>query len=296
MKLLITGVTGSIGTYIVQYAREKGINIAQTSLHGKGGFPCNFLDQKQRTALLEKTRPTHIIHASWLTVHPSYWTSLANLHWAEATLDFHKQFLAQGGQHFLFIGSCAEYSWHQSYMVEDDSLEQPLSLYGEAKLLTSRQLLRDAEERSTKVAIARLFHPFSENENEKRVFPLVVDSLLQGKPIELRNADIYRDIYHSSEASEAIHGLSQNEAHGIFNIARGVPVHLGKFIAEAAKILGREDLLSWTQWHSDIQPGHPQILLGSNAKINPYMPVFTGFTRNLEKLIETRQKHIAQNS
>lgn len=293
MKLLVTGASGSIGRYIVAKAMASGVDIAATSRHGEDSIACDMLDSRQRSDLLLATKPTHIISCAWVTDHPSYWSSIENLSWARATIEFHKQFIAEGGQHFMFVSSCAEYSWGEPLLVEDQSLEKPATFYGDAKLLTSRQLLRDAAEHGTKVAVARLFHPFSEYENPKRVFPYVVDKLLMGEPVHLNNADIYRDIYHAGIAADAINEISRYKANGFYNIAHGEPVHLGDFIAKAADMLKRRELLSWPVWSADVQPGHPQTLLGSGVKVKKFMPISSGLTEGLEVLIEARRKALA---
>lgn len=210
-------------------------------------------------------KASHFIHAAWITKHPDYWDAPENMRWADASIELFEQFAAAGGQHFTFIGSCAEFGWAGEDGPRTNNLGKPRTLYGQSKRRVTDTLHKRADEVGIGFTAARLFFPYGVGENENRVTTLVIDSLLGGKPIHLRQGDIYRDIYSTRSAAAQIVDLSMLGLSGVFDITSGQKTHLGHFLKDnLAAALGAQDLISWDAYDEATQNAdeNPRVLVG----------------------------------
>lgn len=67
---------------------ESGIHWYSTDLFKSGGAE----------RLLDKVRPTHLLHLAWYAEPSQYWTATENFQWVRASLALLQAFAAQGGQ------------------------------------------------------------------------------------------------------------------------------------------------------------------------------------------------------
>lgn len=264
---MISGACGALGRHLTTALKNQGqspISISRSaSQHERAHAVADLL---QPCALdFQARKASHFIHAAWITKHPDYWDAPENIRWADASIELFEQFAAAGGQHFTFIGSCAEFGWAGADGARTDNLGKPRTLYGQSKRRVTDTLRKRADELGIGFTAARLFFPYGAGENENRVTTLVIDSLLGGKPFHLRQGDVYRDIYSTRSAAAHIVELTMSGLSGVFDITSGQKTHLGRFLKDhLAAALGAQDLISWDPYDEATQKPeeNPQVLVG----------------------------------
>lgn len=298
-RILLTGTRGALGGYIKQCLQHGKLNGAHElacisrkrfSERGVKNYHCNFLDKDSVEAIIRDFKPQKAFLIAWETTHGTYWHDQINIKWADSTINFAEQFAKHGGEFITFAGTCAEYQWSSEMMVEGVTPEIPHTLYGKEKLRATHHLLNMQKNGKLNANSCRLFFPYSEHENDNRVTSLVVKSLMEDKPIHLRAGDVYRDICHTQRLAEVMCKMSFAGAGGLFNMSLGKPQHLGKFLKQIAKCMGKEHLVSWDEWNGDDKTGsEPRYLYGSNERVKPYLKISENTNDDIEAFVRKTQ-------
>ena len=244
MKILVTGIGGLVGGHVAREAARAGHEV-----HGIVRKPCkvvcdapltfhvaDLLETRDARNLIERVRPTHIVHAAWETTHGTYWNDPVNWDWVTATASLATAFAAVGGQRFVQIGTCAEYDWGAGICIEGITPERPITQYGLAKL-AAFEAIQNAASGSFQAINARIFFAYGPRENPNRLIPYICQSHASGKVPLLSSGRQQRDLLFIEDVATAILALLQTEKPiaGPVNIGSGRAVSL----AEAASILTR---------------------------------------------------------
>lgn len=250
-RVLVTGPTGFIGRHCLPFLLEKGYEV-----HGvipveaiKPEFPdvqwhvANLLDTACIPSLLEKVKPSHLLHFAWVTTPGAYWTSAENLRWLQTSLELLRVFKSHGGRRVLMAGSCAEYDWRFGYCSENITPLSPDTLYGICKKSLSEILMSSASPEGWSAAWGRIFFLYGAHEHPSRLVPSVINALLDGKPALCTHGNQVRDFLYVEDVASAFAALLDSEVGGAVNIASGEPVTLKNIIYRIAGKLERPDLV-----------------------------------------------------
>src|SRR5262249_4985499 len=133
-------------------------------------------------AIINRVRPSHLLHLAWTTEPGSYWTSPDNVRWLEASLSLLRAFAAHGGERVVMAGTCAEYDWAEGICREYPTPLRPISVDGVCK-----NALREVSESlgtrlGLRTAWGRVFFLYGPHEHPRRLVASVIGSLLHGEP------------------------------------------------------------------------------------------------------------------
>lgn len=250
-RVLVTGATGFIGRHSLPRLRELGYDVYAVSgkrsprEHGEGiAWHCaDLLEPDSAASLVEKVRPTHLLHFAWYAVPGKYWTAPDNLAWVKATAGLMQAFTDRGGQRAVMAGSCAEYDWKFDYCTEELTPCRPATLYGACKHGT--RILLDAWSRQKGLSSAwgRIFFLYGPGEYPSRLIPSVINSLLHGEPARCTHGNQVRDFLHVEDAAAAFAALLDSDVKGAVNIASGVPASIKDVVYTIADHLNRRSLV-----------------------------------------------------
>lgn len=246
--VLVTGGSGFVGRQTHKPLESLGFKVLAPSHRA-----CDLLDPAQMRALLEATRPSHILHCAWEVSHGRFWTAPENLDWVAATLGLARHAATIGVRRFVGVGSCAEYDWSDGGVADraEGDAVLPETLYGKAKLATATLLDACCAEAGMGFAWARLFHLFGPGEHPARFVPSITRPLAEGKPALVRHGALVRDMMRVEDAGAALAALLASEIGGVVNIASGQGVTLGDF---ARRLGGDSPLLTVQNLPAPEQP------------------------------------------
>jgi nucleoside-diphosphate-sugar epimerase len=270
MKVLLTGASGFLGRYVLRQLLQQKIDVVVVGRSCPDGYSGDFIQSDLLQAndcagLIERARPTHLIHLAWYAEHGKYWASPLNLRWLEASIRLVEAFCAAGGQKVVAAGTCAEYDWSCGYCREDATPLKPASMYGTAKDATRRLLAEVCSTQQIPFAWGRIFLPYGNGEDRRRLIPSLVE-VFQGKRPPLGvNASAYRDFLHADDVANGFIRLLLSAAEGSYNIASGRPTQIAEVVRAIASAANGDPRIVLDL--STQRPGEPEILFGDNRKL-----------------------------
>jgi len=271
-KILVTGATGFIGRHALPLLLNKGYEVhavssrpVKTKDKSYIWHQADLTNSKQRTDLITKVDPSHLLHFAWYAEHKKYWTSSKNLKWVQASLNLLDIFHENGGQRVLMAGTCAEYSWKHTEFIESTTPTNPGSLYGTCK--HSLQLILESFSKTKGLSSAwgRIFFLFGPGEHPERLVSFVIQSLLKGKKAPCSKGDQIRDFLYVEDVASAFVSVLESNIQGPVNIGSGEPVKVKDLIALIGKKVGRSDLIRLGE--NPTAPDDPENLVADTTKL-----------------------------
>lgn len=250
---LLSGASGFLGRYAVRALLARGYRVHGISRRPAEHEAClwhnvDLFEAGAVGALLERVRPTHLLHLAWITDHRHYWTSPENLHWVEATLNLWRQFRSVGGERAVGAGTCAEYSWDDSELPdglvdEDRTPRHPRHLYGVAKNVTFELLRAYSESVGLGFGWGRVFFAYGPHDRRPTLIPSIIQALGQGQPALCTHGRQQRDFIHAQDVGAAFAALLDSEVTGAVNIASGTATSIAEVAGQLGSLLGRPELV-----------------------------------------------------
>lgn len=191
---------------------------------------------------LKVIKPEVCIHLAWYTEPGKYLESLENIRLLTMSLNLASQLAEAGCHRLIAVGSCFEHDTSLGYLSENSALK-PTTLYAATKLsllITLEKLTRNT---GMELAWLRLFHLYGPCEDERRLVPYIICSLLRNNPAKLTKGDQVRDFLHIEDVAAAIVAIVNNRIKGVVNIGSGHPVTVKEIANTIGAIIGRTDLI-----------------------------------------------------
>lgn len=250
-RVLVTGARGFVGRACVELLGRRGWEVHATSTRETPEnasasdaeihwWQADLLDHRASRALLDRVRPTHLLHLAWVADRRTIYTSMDNYRWVAASLELVRAFAEAGGQRVVAIGSGAEYDWSAGQCTENQTPLRPTSTYGLCKRTLSELFvdLVSREDQALTGAWARLFFLYGPHEHPKRLIAWVITQLLAGEVAPCSHGRQQRDFLFVLDAADALVTLLDSQVGGTINIASGEAVALGDLIHQVADRLG----------------------------------------------------------
>lgn len=246
-KVLLTGANGFIGKNAQTLLKDAGYEVHSVSsrevmLTETVWHKIDILDSGKVSDFIKNLKPDYLLHLAWDTTPGKYLTNPQNLDWVAATLNLCRAFYENGGGRAVFAGTCFEYNLYDQVLKESSTCI-PSSLYGVCKLALSEIISKYCEERNLSFAWGRIFYLYGPYENEERVIPYVINSLLSGREALCSDASARKDyLYVEDVAAALIHLLNIGQS-GVFNIGSGKTLPLKDILSTTAELVGNSVLL-----------------------------------------------------
>lgn len=272
-RVLVTGATGFIGRHTLLRLQALGYQVhavsnkssPQKNIESVAWHCANLLVPEEITALMNKVRPSHLLHFAWYAQPGKFWTAPENLDWVKATVCLMQAFYEVGGHRLVMAGSCAEYDWSFDFCSEASTPCHPATLYGSAK--HSVQILLNAWAAQTGLSSAwgRIFFLYGPGEYPSRLVPSVISSLMNGEPARCTHGNQVRDFMYVEDVAAAFVALLESNIEGVINIASGAPVSLRNVISTISDFLHQPNLVEFGAIPSPA--GEPQTLFANTSRL-----------------------------
>jgi nucleoside-diphosphate-sugar epimerase len=242
-RVIVTGASGWIGSHALPFLVERGYEVhavanrgGSAPAHGVEWHRMDLLDESAVTAILERVRPTHLLHLAWYAEPGKYQMSEQNYAWCRAGIDLLRLFAATGGRRAVFAGSCFEYDHSAGVCSETDTRCAPTTRYGACKLALSEVVTRPPGDLST--AWGRIFYLYGPGEYPSRLVPSVIGSLLHDEPARCTHGRQLRDYLHVADVASAFAAILDGKVEGIVNIGSGEEVTVRALVEMIADAVG----------------------------------------------------------
>lgn len=252
-KVLITGASGLLGQWLVKcFAADSNYEV-HAVISGRREFSfdegvvvekANLLNAADAQELIDRVKPEVLCHLAWALDDSKFTMDEKNVDWLIASLNIMKYFRHADGKVMLFSGSSSEYGQGSKGTSEGEA-DTVYSLYGAAKKSFEGMAATFCKEAGIKFIGTRIFSVYGPGDDRAgSALPTLMKSLVTGEKFECRAPYNIWDYIYVEDCARAIYELIEHDCNGIYNIGSGEPVMMKDIVTLAAKIAGREDLVS----------------------------------------------------
>ncbi|MCA2711334.1 MAG: NAD(P)-dependent oxidoreductase [Microcystis sp. M015S2] len=306
MKVLITGASGFVGSHVARLLVAEGCEVYALVRESSNRWrirdilPSMYLRQSDLVAFenvntyLQEIKPELCIHLAWYAVPGKYLNSQENLDSIQASINLLSQLAELGCKRFVGIGTCFEYDLSLGYLSES-SLTKPITLYAATKVALSTILQQFAQITEMEIAWIRLFYQYGPMEDERRLIPSVISSLLRDEVVKTTKGEQIRDFLHIEDVASAIWAVAKSNVSGVVNVGSGQPVTVGQIALELGNLLGKPDLIHLGAL--PYRPNDPMFICANNEllrKKTDWTPKYN-LTTGLKNTIEWYKVHLNLN-
>lgn len=277
--ILITGGTGFVGRSLIKrlIAEDSSICSIQRSPLEIDGVEktvvlSNF-DSRNIKRVISNIKCKQIIHLAAYGHHPydneQRLSESINVELLPSIIqNIDTEFL----QSVIAIGSCAEYAFSEkNQKYSEDSLLERKKMYGSSKAQGGRESKRICEQLNIRYSNLRLFHTYGYGEEDYRLIPYLIETLINSKDANLSSGYQIRDFIYISDVIDAIMQVKlmidrERIASEIFNIGSGKPISIREIAKTVAKVCrSSQDLLCFGD--ISIRQGEIPYLVADISKI-----------------------------
>jgi len=212
-RILLFGSTGFLGKSILDaISKDENeiftFNRSAWEEKSLNSFRADILAPTSYTDLIKQINPQVMITTAWATTD-GFWHSQSNYDYMRATIDLADFALSGNVDHFIGLGSSAELGNTSGYNSGKRAELKPTTEYGKSKAEAGLRISEIAKSYGKNFSWLRVFQAYGRHERESRLIPLVIESLSNGKKIEIQDASKVLDWIHSEDVAGAIKFLLQ---------------------------------------------------------------------------------------
>ena len=244
IKILIVGGTGFIGYHLANRAIKKGWKVysISTKKPSKKRFLskviyiiCDITKKKDLRKKI-KIQFDYIVNLGGYVNHSDYSRTLKSHYYGCKNLV--ELFIDNPPKKFVQIGSSSEYGNAKSPHTEK-TICKPLSIYGKAKLLSTKYLLQMLKKKDFPVVILRLYQAYGPKQDANRIIPQAITSFLENINFDTTEGKQLRDFIYIDDVIRAIiNSLLIKKSKGkIINIGTGQHRKIRDVIMKIFKII-----------------------------------------------------------
>lgn len=247
MRVLVTGAAGFIGSQVVRALLERGHAVsgmvrASTSLHRLDGVrreidlvAADLVTGEGVEDAVDRVRPEATIHLAWYADPSTYMGAVAeNLAALRGSVGLLEALTRRGCERLVLAGTCAEEH-------DDGSVSGNGSIYGVAKRAVHRIASSLGSDLLT--ACGHIHFLYGPHEDERRVIPLVIRSLLRGQAIAVTRGEQQRDYLHVADVASALCRLAETQITGRVDVCSGSVIRLTDVFTQIGEVTGRPHLI-----------------------------------------------------
>jgi nucleoside-diphosphate-sugar epimerase len=198
----------------------------------------DLMQEAAMRAIVQKYKPTHVIHLAWFVEHGAFWHAPQNVDWVWATVKLCDAFLKNGGRQFIGAGTLFEHDLCTNPLNEDAPIA-PKTLYAESKVATHRLLQQCMAHHGSEAIMQwlRIGYFFGAEESPQKFLSHAVRTMMRGEPVKTLSRNAVRDYGHVDGLGRIVAGLLECDASGAFLVSGGTDRSMGSLLEHMAKKL-----------------------------------------------------------
>lgn len=214
MKILVIG-SGFLATQIVKRLEAEGNELLIFSRRKNQEFKVeqiigDIFDFHNFIKVLD-WEPHAIIHTAWITTPGLYKNHPTNFEYAKFTSSLAESLLGSKVEHFIVLGTCAEYLQESNPSFQRVGNSTSTTLYVEQKIQAFESVSRILGNSDIRFTWARVFFPYGPGQHPLRLIPTLLSSLKSGEPICLSDTSSIYDWITTRDVASAISWILKNE-------------------------------------------------------------------------------------
>lgn len=252
MKILVVGGTGFLGAEIAMKLIAEGNHVKSLSRRHRSGMDIDqtlgdMNTQDSYLEFLKNWMPEAVIQTAWVTEKDTYRNSPLNKIYSESTVAFAQNCFRYGTEHFIALGSCAEYGDPQGTCNAASTPAKAVDSYGESKLRTLSRLQSLASSNQKRLTWARVFQPYGLNQDPTRLIPSAARKLAAGETVSITQPKTILDWVTSRDIASAISFTFANKLPQIIDIGTSIGTSNYSTLLKLSEVLHADaDLLKIT--------------------------------------------------
>jgi nucleoside-diphosphate-sugar epimerase len=275
MNILLTGAGGFVGAHLARALLAQGHTVTAivrptTSLERIADILGELIIVQVPSPdavheAVATARSEACIHLAWYAEPGRYLSAtpenIASLSYSLTLLD---ALIRSGCEQVVMAGTCAEYDAERGWLHEDGPT-RPETIYAASKLALSLMAAQIAAVAGVNFAWARLFYLYGPGEDERRMVPALLRTLLRGEQFSASSGEQVRDYLYVEDVAAALCALVTQKASGVYNVSSGEPVAVRQLMETAAAVVGKAGLIQFGALPS--RPWDPPFICGDNRKL-----------------------------
>jgi len=253
MKILVTG-NGLLASSIISQLVGKGHELLVYSRNTKSYISCqqvqgDIFDFSNFRAILDKWNPQIVISTAWLTTPGVYRDDISNFKYFEFTKKLADHIRNSSVEHLIVLGTCAEYGHQQSPSIAGITKLAPLSLYAEQKVAAFKSASDSLQDTQTRFTWARIFYPYGPNQDQRRLIPHIIKSLLNQTPMALDDITSVYDWISARDVASAISWIIEHDLPLEIDIGTTIGYTNLHLLKIAEDLIGRRNVINSDNQH-----------------------------------------------
>lgn len=265
-KIIVTGITGSIGQYLISPLKELEFDIYGIGTRNFTTDKFHYIKQDINDyvgmeKVFKEIKAEYLIHLAW-NLSQGYFNSNINFDMLTSSFNILKFFKKNGGKKAVYAGTYAEYSFDKFPAKEYDNLK-PNNIYAKCK-----NYLRELSElycnnNNINFCWTRIFNTYGINDNETRLLPYIINSLKNNKKVYIKHSHLIKDYIYAGDVAKILALIINSNINGIINICSGKGIKLKDLALIIEEKLCKKDLLIFNELDTE----EPPIAIGDNTRI-----------------------------
>jgi nucleoside-diphosphate-sugar epimerase len=233
-SILIFGSTGFVGSSLVNgLSSDHDLILIDRKPSSPSKYVADILIESSYLNLIRKFQPEVVISNAWC-MRGDFRNSELNFSYSEATIKLAENCYKNGVQHFIGIGSSAEFGETNFNGIHFKNDLMPSDHYGRAKLITGNAIAKLSDEYSKSFNWLRVFQAYGKAESRSRFIPTVAFALSRNQPISIENPHRELDWINVEDVSSAVSFILEHQISDCFlEIGTGVPTS----VLDVAKLI-----------------------------------------------------------
>lgn len=243
-RVLVTGCTGFVGSYVLARLLEKPERSVAALVRPDADLWRIGPELLARTTLirgdlehldalrepLARFAPDTVVHSAWDGVGPKDRNDTRQLQNIASAIALLRLAQEVGVQHWIGMGSQAEYGAHDQALRETDAV-RPTTLYGASKLSLCHLARLVAEQSRMRFVWLRIFSTYGPKDHPRWLIPYVILALLKGERPALTEGAQKWDYVHVDDIATAVRAVvDDGDAEGIYNVGSGRVVTIRRVV------------------------------------------------------------------